>query len=246
MNKSFQKLVLNFTNKYFSAEVSGMENIPEGPCLLVGNHNGIGVVNPEIWIFGSNYFVKNDNLAVLGLDIVFKIPGLSQFAKSYLKYIPNNFHSAKMALSSGKQVLVYPGGGWESCRPSKDRDLIDFKNRLGYIKLAREAGVPIVPIVSAGAHDGVYVWKRGGRIARALRLPQLFRIDTFPLGFSFPFIFLLGPLTPFIPLPRKVILEVLPPVHVDQFPNDREAGNIIEDLMQNTLTKNVRLLPRSG
>lgn len=52
MNKLFQKLVLNFTNKYFSAEVSGMENIPPGACLMVGNHNGIGVVNPEIWIFG--------------------------------------------------------------------------------------------------------------------------------------------------------------------------------------------------
>lgn len=245
-----RKLTLGISKHYFKAEVRGLDNIPEGSCLLVGNHNGIGVVNPEIWIFGSHYFTylsRQSPLKALGHDLVLKVPFISSLSKQYLGYIPNNFESAKKALMEGCQLLVYPGGGWESARPSADRDLIDFKQRCGFVKLARESGVPIVPIVATGAHDGLYVWRRGARIAKLIGLHRVFRIDVFPLGLSFPFGIHVGPLFPFIPLPRKVIIEVLPPIQIDEQAglNDSHiACNIIE-AMQAAMDRNVSELPRS-
>ncbi len=233
-----QNFIFKLTRLYFSANIKGLENIPKGPCLLVGNHNAISVVSPEIWIFGSNYFLEHKKLRVLGHDIVLKIPILAGFARKYLFYVPNNLESAKSELERGYHVLVFPGGAWESCRPSAQKDQIDFKNRTGFIRLARIAKVPIVPIVSVGAHDGLYVWKRGERIAKLLRFDKIFRVDTFPIGLSFPFIFHLGPFFPFIPLPKKVTMEVLPPIETDKLSeNDSEAAMQVISKMQSCITE---------
>jgi 1-acyl-sn-glycerol-3-phosphate acyltransferase len=44
-NRHFVTRVLELTNlmmRYFSPEVSGVENVPEtGPVLLIGNHSGL-------------------------------------------------------------------------------------------------------------------------------------------------------------------------------------------------------------
>ncbi|HEX4922446.1 MAG TPA: 1-acyl-sn-glycerol-3-phosphate acyltransferase [Bdellovibrionales bacterium] len=227
--------MLKAAKTYYRAELSGFENIPPGPALLVGNHNAIAVVSPEIWLFGSRYFEEYDKLKVLGHDLVLRAPGAARFARSYLKYIPNSHASALRALAEGSHVLVYPGGAWESCRPSRERGRIDFAGRTGFVRLAREAGVPIVPVVATGAHDGVYVWRRGTRLARALGLKRWFRIDAFPVGLSFPLLFLIGPLFPFVPLPRKVILKVLPPVtltHADAAGDARAAAAIVAAMQQ--------------
>lgn len=243
-----QQGVLHLSRLYWRAEIRGLEHLPPGPCLLVGNHNGIAVVSPEIWLFGSHYFENHDQLQVLGHDLVLRIPGLAQLARRYLKYIPNHYASAKHALQSGAHVLVFPGGGWESSRPSRLRDQIDFKSRTGFIRLAKECGVPIVPLVTAGGHDGVYVWKRGARLARWLQLPRLLRVDTFPLGFSFPLGLHVGPFQPFLPLPSKVILEILPPIAMADFPpgSDQDQATWLIQQMQTTLHRNALALPRQG
>ena len=237
-SKALRRTALFFSRNYFRAEVRGLSHIPEGPCLLVGNHNCIGVVNPEIWIFGAHYLSdkKRRPLKALGHDIVTRIPVASALSVKYLGYIPNNSQAAVQSLKEGNNVLVYPGGGWESCRPSSERDRIDFKNRSGFVKVARAAGVPIVPVVSSGAHDGVYIWRRGHRIAKWLGLHRLFRIDAFPIGLSFPFLIHVGPLFPFFPLPRKVKMEILPPVFIEKDLNDVEIAQKIVSMMQETLT----------
>ena len=54
------KFIRLLTRIYFRAEVTGFENIPKGRCLFVSNHNlGLGW-NPEIWIFGTNYYLSNN------------------------------------------------------------------------------------------------------------------------------------------------------------------------------------------
>jgi 1-acyl-sn-glycerol-3-phosphate acyltransferase len=246
-HKLLLKSIQFLTKIYFRPITKGRENIPKGPCLFVGNHNAIVALCPEIWIFASYYFPQNEDLKVLGHDLVLRVPGLAFFARKYLHYIPNNIKSAQVALERGHQVLVYPGGGWESCRPSKDRDQINFNNRSGFIELARSSNIPIVPIVSTGAHDGVYIWTRGEKLAKGLGLKRLFRIDTFPLGLSFPFLFHIGPLFPFIPLPKKVILEIMPPVSTQSLEgstNQEKASSLISS-MQEAMNRNVTILRES-
>jgi 1-acyl-sn-glycerol-3-phosphate acyltransferase len=65
-----------------------------------------------------------------------------------------------MAIGAFKRdaaVLVYPGGAQDMFRPHHMRDKIYFAGRKGFIKLALRSEVPIVPIISHGAHDTLIV-----------------------------------------------------------------------------------------
>jgi 1-acyl-sn-glycerol-3-phosphate acyltransferase len=61
------------------------------------------------------------------------------------------------ALRKNAPVLVYPGGAQDVFRPHHLRDKIYFAGRKGFIKLALPEEVPIVPIISHGAHDTLIV-----------------------------------------------------------------------------------------
>jgi 1-acyl-sn-glycerol-3-phosphate acyltransferase len=104
-----------------------------------------------------------------------------------------------------------------------------------------EADAPIVPFVAAGAHDGWYVLTRGEKIAKALLLDKLFRIKVFPIAFAAPMGLLVGPLSLYWPMPTKIIIEVLDPIHVEGNPDNPDdvdaAYDLIVDTMQRALTR---------
>ena len=75
-----------------------------------------------------------------------------------------------------------------------------FGGRQGWIRLALEKDVPIVPVVSIGGQETALFVTRGQRAARALQLDKLLRLKTLPLSISFPWGLLPGDL-PHIPLP---------------------------------------------
>ena len=74
--------------------------------------------------------------------------------------------NARKALECDAAVLVYPGGDWEVNRPTWEGNRIDFADRKGFIKLALDAGVPIVPIVSVGGQETAIFLSHGDRLAR--------------------------------------------------------------------------------
>jgi 1-acyl-sn-glycerol-3-phosphate acyltransferase len=67
-------------------------------------------------------------------------------------------------------VLVYPGSDLEVFRPWTERNRIILRGRKGFLRLALAAGVPIVPVVSAGTHEQLVVLTRGDRLARWLHM----------------------------------------------------------------------------
>jgi 1-acyl-sn-glycerol-3-phosphate acyltransferase len=239
----------NWLTKYFDAEVLGLERIPRGAALLVGNHNA-GVTTPDSYVFVWAWLKQNDYTDIpvgLGHDLIFRIPGIAQVARG-VGLVPASSHNAGSSLRSGHKVLVYPGGQRESVRPSRNRDRVELGGRLGFIRLALQAGVPIVPIVAAGAHDGWYVVSGGERWARMLGLKRLFRVETLPLAFGLP-TGVLFPGIPHIPLPRKMIIEAQAPMTLLGDPENREDLQRIHDevqlTMQAALTRLVLRLPRS-
>jgi len=50
-------------------------------------------------------------------------------------------------------VLVYTGGDYETHRPSREAGGVDFDHRQGFIEMALERGLPIVPVVSIGGQE---------------------------------------------------------------------------------------------
>src|SRR5699024_6214984 len=133
--------------------------------------------------------------------------------------------NAAAALHSGAVVLVFPGGDYDSYRPTLGANTVDFNGRTGYVRTAIDAGVPIVPTVSTGAQETQVFLTRRHWLARKLGLTKA-RMDILPVSFGFPFgLSVLFP--PNVPLPAKVVTEVLEPIDVvAQFGDDPDVAEV--------------------
>src|SRR3954470_18999577 len=150
---------------YFRAEVRGLGNVPEeGPVLLVGNHSG-GNLTPDTGVFTlafSTYFGVERVFHQLAHNLVLSMPFLS-FLRKY-GTVAASHDNARKALRAGAAVLVYPGGDYEVHRPIWESRRIDFGGRKGFLRLALEEDVPIVPVVSIGGQETALFLSRGERL----------------------------------------------------------------------------------
>ncbi|MBN1206964.1 MAG: acyltransferase family protein [Myxococcaceae bacterium] len=199
---------------WFRADVQGMENLPAGPFVGVGNHSG-GVMIPDtlVWLGAYHTSGRKPPLVTLAHDGMFDAyprPVASALAK--LGAVRARREIAAQALSRGYAVQVYPGGDHDACRSFFRRNEIVFAGRKGYVELAREAGVPIVPVVCVGGHEALVILWDGAALAHRLGLDRRFRLKTFPLSWSIPWGLWLGPLPGYLPLPAKISVRVLPPI----------------------------------
>lgn len=130
--------------------LTGSENIPEGPVLFIANHStmasDVAHVMPMLneargrVVRGMNDRAFYTNAKVrkfmIGSGNVMGHPKIG---------------SALFA--AGKDVLVFPGGAHEA---NKDLDLrytVQWKQRTGFVRLAAEHGVPIVPVGIVGPDE---------------------------------------------------------------------------------------------
>jgi 1-acyl-sn-glycerol-3-phosphate acyltransferase len=198
---------------WFRGEVRGLGNIPDdGPVLLVGNHSG-GNLTPDTTVFTvafSAYFGAERPFYQLAHNLVLTMPGLAWLRKfGTVAASPSN---ARKALESGAALLVYPGGDYEVHRPSWEGNRIDFNRRKGFLRLALEHDVPIVPVVSIGGQETALFISRGERLAKLLALDRMFRLKVLPISIALPWGLNVGDMLGHIPLPAKITVETLPPI----------------------------------
>jgi len=164
---------------WFRPRVSGWENIPDTPFLCVANHSGYGVM--EILTLLC-LWVRRFGLArpVVGLAhdiglwwpfrlVVLPIGGVRAGSAAGLA-----------PLARGFPVLVFPGGDVDALRPFSMRDRVVWEGRHGFLRTARDAGVPVLPLVICGSHAQYTLLPGGPLIARLLGLRRL-RLATWPL-----------------------------------------------------------------
>ena len=226
--------------RYHRAEVRGMDNVPSaGGALVVSNHSG-GMFTPDVFIFAPAFY---DNFGydrpvyTLGHYGLFMGPMDGWLRR--LGVIEASRENAAAALHSGAVVLVFPGGDYDSYRPTLEANTVDFNGRTGYVRTAIEAGVPIVPTVSIGAQETQLFLTRGNFLARKLGLTKV-RSDILPVSFGFPFgLSVFFP--PNVPLPAKVVTEVLEPIDVTaEFGDDPDVAEVdahVRSVMQAALDR---------
>jgi 1-acyl-sn-glycerol-3-phosphate acyltransferase len=227
---------------YFRADVRGLSNIPvAGPVLLVGNHSG-GTMIADTFVFAQafyDHFGADRRFHQLAHDLVFNVPGARALVQRY-GTIPASPENMKRALLRGAALLVYPGGDHETFRPSWESSEVGFGGRTGFIELALEHNVPIVPVVAIGGQETALFLGRGKRLASALQLNRLLRLKVLPLVLGPPFGVTVLDLPGRLPLPSKITIRVLRPVDLRKRlgPNaDPEEGYaLVTSSMQRTLT----------
>ena len=205
-------------HRYFRASVHGLEWLPEGPFVAVGNHSGAALMpDTLVWLSEVHSLGRDTPLLTLAHDAIFdRYPrAVAEFAARY-GAIRSRRELALQALRSGCAVQIYPGGDHDACRPFRRRNQLVFAGRTGYVDLARQAGVPIVPVASVGGHEALIVLREGRRLARALGLDRKLRLGAFPLSLSLPWGLWLGPLPGYLPLPTRIEVRVLPPLSAER------------------------------
>ncbi|OBG98138.1 glycerol acyltransferase [Mycobacterium sp. E3251] len=200
---------------YFRADVRRLDRIPaHGPVLLVGNHSG-GNVPPDTFVFTlafCSYFGVERPFYQLAHNLVTLYPPLRWLRKfGTVAASPEN---ARLALESGAAVLVYPGGDYEVFRPSWQRHVVDFGGRKGFVRLARETGVPIVPVASVGGQETAFFLGRAQWLAKLLLLDKVVRLKSVPISLALPWGLNVSDLLGHIPLPAKIVIEVQEPITV--------------------------------
>ncbi|HEY2160148.1 MAG TPA: lysophospholipid acyltransferase family protein [Solirubrobacteraceae bacterium] len=225
---------------WFRGEVRGLGNIPDsGPVVLVGNHSG-GNVTPDTGIFTlafTTFFGVERRFYQLAHNLVLALPALSWLRK--FGTVAASHDNAREALDSGAALLVYPGGDYEVHRPSWESGKVDFGGRKGFIQLALDRDVPIVPVVSIGGQETALFLTRGERLARLTMVDRLARLKVLPVSLALPWGLNVGDMLGHIPLPAKITIETLPAIDLRrEFGPDPDIDEIYDHLirlMQDTL-----------
>ena len=226
LTRQISKWVGPAIKRYFRAEVRGVDSLPAaGGALVVSNHSG-GMFTPDVLIFAPAFYERfgyDRPLYTLAHYGVFIGPLGDLLRRAGV--IEATRENAADALRSGALVLVFPGGDYDSYRPTLSENVVDFNGRTGYVRTALETGVPIVPMVSIGGQETQIFLARGDSIARRIGLTRA-RMEILPISIGFPFgLSVLMP--PNLPLPSKIVTRVLDPIDVvAEFGDDPDIGEV--------------------
>lgn len=155
-----KSLAKYFFKIYFRFRGEGVENIPEGPCIITPNHqsfiDGLFVatflkrkVFRQTYFYAKKKHVNNGFLRFLARTnnvIVVDMDG----------NIKDSIHQMAAALKEGRKVIIFPEG-----TRSKDGALGEFKKTFAI--LSTELNVPVVPVAIDGADKALPV---GAKIPR--------------------------------------------------------------------------------
>ncbi|MBE9222242.1 glycerol acyltransferase [Cyanobacterium stanieri LEGE 03274] len=232
---------------YFQVKTDGWEYIPDSQVLFVGSHNG-GLAAPDMTMMMYDWFKRfGVEKPVYGLmhPSAWKVYSAVIDLAAKCGAVVAHPKMAIRAIESGASVLVYPGGAEDVFRPYEERDKIKLVGRKAFIKLALKYSLPIVPLVSKGAHETLYVLTDLYQQAKSFHdlgwFEWILNLDpqTFPIYFGLPWGIALGPL-PNIPLPNPIRTRVCPPIYFKYYGMDaskdkdyvNECYVIVEKSMQ--------------
>jgi 1-acyl-sn-glycerol-3-phosphate acyltransferase len=216
------------------ADVRGLDNIPsDGPVLIVGNHSG-GNVPPDTFVFTlafTSYFGVERRFYQLAHNLVVSLPWPGAMLRKW-GTIAASQENARRVLESGDALLVYPGGDYEVFRPVWERNKVDFGGRKGFLRLAHEQRVPMVPLVSIGGQESALFLSRGEWLAKLLGLDKSLRLKAVPISLALPWGLNISDMAGHLPLPTKITVEALEPIDLhERYGDDPDFDKVYEDVM---------------
>ncbi|EOA95728.1 Transmembrane protein 68, partial [Anas platyrhynchos] len=156
---SARKTVASFWDIYariwHGYELHGVENLPEGPGILVYYHGAIPI---DYLYFLSRLFLWKKRLCLSVADhFVFRLPGLKLLLE-VTGVMPGTREECLSALKNGHLVSISPGGVREALFSDESYQLM-WGNRKGFAQVALDAKVPIIPMYTQNVREGYRMFK---------------------------------------------------------------------------------------
>jgi 1-acyl-sn-glycerol-3-phosphate acyltransferase len=206
--------------RYFRVECSGVENLPPGGALIVANHSGtLPVDSLMLAIAVHDETPEHRHLRLLGADLVFRVPLLSELARKGGTTLACN-PDAERLLRSGEYVGVFPEGFKGVGKPYRDRYRLQRFGRGGFVSAALRTGAPIIPVSIVGAEEIYPIVGNVRPLARIFGLPYV------PVTPLFPWF---GPLG-LLPLPSKWLIRFGEPIETAELTDDADDPIVVFNL----------------
>jgi 1-acyl-sn-glycerol-3-phosphate acyltransferase len=206
---------------WFRTEAFGVEHIPDrGAALIVANHSGTVALDAAmLWVAVHDEHPAGRYLRLLGADLVFRMPVLSELARKSGGTLACN-PDAERLLRAGELVGVFPEGFKGIGKPFAERYKLQRFGRGGFVSAALRTGTPIIPVSIVGAEE---IYPKLGNIRP---LARLIGAPYFPITPTFPW---LGPLG-LIPLPSKWLIEFGEPIPTEHLADQADDPMIVFNL----------------
>lgn len=137
----------------------GLEKIPaSGPALVACNH--LSYFDP---VSNSHAVLRAGRTPrFLAKDELFQVPVLGSFLRAHGQISVRRgtgdrspLQQAREALDAGEVVVIYPEG-----TVTKRPDHLPMQGKTGIVRLALDAGMPVIPMASWGSAS---VWQKSGK-----------------------------------------------------------------------------------
>ncbi len=216
-----------FYRHYFRVQSRGLENVPSGRCLLIGNHSGQLPIDGLIVAAAMALDAEPPRYVHAMIERFFAgVPFVNVGMTRVGQQIGLPQHCERLLTRDDAAVLVFPEGQRGSGKVVWKRyQLMGFGQ--GFLRLALRTGTPIVPFGFVGGEEMAMSFSRMEPIAKRIGLPYL-------------------PLSPTIlplPLPARCVLTVGQPLYFEGTGNE-EDHVIVE--MVDQVKASIRDLIASG
>lgn len=223
---TFYDMLGFFYRIYFRADVSGLENVPRGRCMLVGNHSG-GVAIDGGMVIASCFFDLEPPRLAQGMADRFiqRLPFAAQWSNKVGQVTGLPEHAARL-LEDDRLLMVFPEGTRGTAKLYPERySLVRFGT--GFVRLALQTRAPIVPFAFVGGGEAVPTIANLEKVGRILGTPYI-------------------PVTPYgvaAPLPVRVGLRYGEPLRFEGSGTEEDAH--IEEMVD-TVKQAIAKLIREG
>jgi 1-acyl-sn-glycerol-3-phosphate acyltransferase len=177
----FQRLFGPIGRAMWPSDVRGLEHLPDHDrYVVIANHSGLGPAELlSMLLWWTERFGDDKPLAGMAHPAAFHVPHLRPVLHAY-GAVEATREGAAWARSQGVPLLLFPGGDREAMRPFYRANRVDLQGRKGWIRLARELDLAVVPLCISNSHltmpmipapPKLVAWLTGARLLGIKRAP---------------------------------------------------------------------------
>jgi 1-acyl-sn-glycerol-3-phosphate acyltransferase len=204
-------LVLQWVYRsWFRVSARGLENVPAGRVLLIGNHAGNTFAWDGAMLAMALFYEGEPPRIVRGMAEYFlpTIPFFNVYMQRFGSVVGTPENCTQL-LEQDEAIMAFPEGQRGFVKTYAHRyELQEFG--LGFMRLALETDTPIVPVGIVGGEE------QSPGIANLRSIGKLIGAPAFPITLTFPWLGLAG----FLPLPVKYRIEFGEPLTFEGDPTE--------------------------
>lgn len=224
---------------WFRVETHGIERVPPGPVMLIGNHSGqFGYDGSMLGVAMLLNGVPPRLVRGMAEYLFWRTP-FAGTAVSRMGTLVGTPENCVEMLRNGECVAVFPEGARGANKPYRDRYQLQRFGK-GFMRIALASGAPIVPVGIVGAEE-----QQPG-FANLEDFGRKFGLPSFPITITQPWFGLLGSA---MALPVKYHIHFGEPLRIEGDSDDEdtvidEKVDVVKDAITSLLQRGLE--QRSG